>query len=115
MLKSVMKHSASDDNIRHRVIPADVVLKWSKKVEELKGEVVAVLHEEKEEKQVRRGAIIRKMFSCTGSPSYSRRIWSLKRAKTCLSMRPRSSPDRQGPGFRLRRRRREQQVMHYPG
>ncbi|KIM66183.1 hypothetical protein SCLCIDRAFT_1211412 [Scleroderma citrinum Foug A] len=52
MLKSVMKHSASDDNIRHRVIPADVVLKWSKKVDELKGEVVAVLHEEKEEKQL---------------------------------------------------------------
>ncbi|KAL4069605.1 P-loop containing nucleoside triphosphate hydrolase protein [Scleroderma yunnanense] len=53
ILKSAMKHSASDDDIRHRVIPVDVMLKWSKKVEELKSEVSAVLQEEKEEKQLR--------------------------------------------------------------
>ena len=51
MLKSVTKYT-SDDSIRHRIIPADIVLKWSKKVEELKGEVTAVLAKEKEEKQV---------------------------------------------------------------
>ncbi|KAG6335274.1 hypothetical protein ID866_3803 [Astraeus odoratus] len=53
MLKSAIRHSAGD-NIRHRIVPADVLRKWSKQVEALKSEVSAVLQEEKEEKQLRR-------------------------------------------------------------
>ncbi|KIJ68429.1 hypothetical protein HYDPIDRAFT_106624 [Hydnomerulius pinastri MD-312] len=53
MLKAAIKHSTGEDNIRHRVIPTDVLGKWAKKVEGLKEEVAAILQEEKEEKQIR--------------------------------------------------------------
>lgn len=52
ILKAVVKHSDGEDNIRHRIIPADVLTRWAKKVENLKPEIVSILQEEKEEKQV---------------------------------------------------------------
>jgi ATP-dependent RNA helicase DDX27 len=53
MLKAAIKHASSQDQVRHRQIPQEAVQKWSQKLDELKGEVAAVLQEEKEEKQVR--------------------------------------------------------------
>ena len=52
MLKAVVKHSDGEDNIRHRIIPTDVVTRWVKKVETLKSETASILQEEREEKQV---------------------------------------------------------------
>lgn len=52
MLKAAIKYSAGEDNIRHRLVPADIFLKWVKRVEALKDEVATILQEEKEEKQV---------------------------------------------------------------
>lgn len=52
MLKAAIKHSAGEDNVRHRVVPADIFPKWVKKVEALRDEVATILNEEKEEKQV---------------------------------------------------------------
>jgi ATP-dependent RNA helicase DDX27 len=52
MLKAAIKHSVGEDNVRHRVIPADVLARWAKKVEEVKADIVVILQEEKEEKQV---------------------------------------------------------------
>lgn len=51
MLKAVIKHSNGEDNIRHRIVPADVVTRWAKKVESLKPEIASIIQEEKEEKQ----------------------------------------------------------------
>lgn len=53
MLKSVIKHSAGGENIRHRVVPAESAAKWSKRIADLKDEISMVLQEEKEEKQIR--------------------------------------------------------------
>lgn len=52
MLKAVVKHSNGEDNIKHRIISADVLTRWAKKVENLKPEIASILQEEKEEKQV---------------------------------------------------------------
>ncbi|KAF8560373.1 DEAD-domain-containing protein, partial [Imleria badia] len=54
ILKAVVKHSDGGDNIRHRIIPTDVLTRWVKKVENLKLEIASILQEEKEEKQMRR-------------------------------------------------------------
>jgi ATP-dependent RNA helicase DDX27 len=53
MLKAAIKHSANDDQVRHRIVPAEAISKWSEKLESLKKEIAEVLQEEKEEKQVR--------------------------------------------------------------
>ena len=53
MLKAVIKHSSGEDQVRHRQVPQEVVIKWSQKLESLKREISDVLQEEKEEKQVR--------------------------------------------------------------
>jgi ATP-dependent RNA helicase DDX27 len=50
MLKVAIKH-ASRDHVRHRVIAPEVVMKLAKKLDNMKGEVAAVLQDEKEEKQ----------------------------------------------------------------
>lgn len=52
MLKAAIKHSAGEDQVRHRHVPPEVVAKWAQKLEDLKEEIAGVLHEEKEEKQV---------------------------------------------------------------
>jgi len=64
MLKAAIKHSAGEDNIRHRLVPADSFSKWVKRVEALKDEVATILQEEKEEKQVTLIAV------CWSQPSY---------------------------------------------
>lgn len=53
MLKAVVKHSDGVDNIRHRIVPTNVLARWVKKVEILKPETTSILQEEREEKQVR--------------------------------------------------------------
>lgn len=53
MLKAAIKHGAGADQVRHRIVPADAVAKWSSKLEALKSEIAEVMEEEKQEKQVR--------------------------------------------------------------
>jgi ATP-dependent RNA helicase DDX27 len=52
LLKAVIKSSSDQDNIRHRLVPTEVVTKWAHDVDALKHEVVEIMQEEKEEKQV---------------------------------------------------------------
>lgn len=53
MLKAAIKHAAAEDQVRHRVLPAEVVQHWSDRLTELKDKISEVLREEKEEKQLR--------------------------------------------------------------
>ena len=53
MLKAAIKHASGEDQVRHRTLAPEVVTKWVKKLESLKGEIAAVMQDEKEEKQVR--------------------------------------------------------------
>ena len=53
VLKAAIKHSAGEDQVRHRVVPPDTVAKFKEKLEGLKGEIAEVMKEELEEKQVR--------------------------------------------------------------
>ena len=53
ILKAAIKHSAGEDQVRHRVIPSDTIAKFTEKLESLKGEIAEIMKEEKEEKQVR--------------------------------------------------------------
>ncbi|KAM6498130.1 DEAD domain containing protein [Amanita muscaria] len=53
ILKAAIKHAHDEDKIRHRVIPQEVVQKWTQKIEEMKNEISEILQEEKEEKQFR--------------------------------------------------------------
>lgn len=53
VLKAAIKRAAGEDQVKHRTIPSEIVAKWSKKLESLKDEIVGVLQEEKEEKEVR--------------------------------------------------------------
>ena len=52
MLKAAIKHGSSEDQVRHRIVPADAVLKWAEKLDDLKEEIADILQEEKEEKLV---------------------------------------------------------------
>lgn len=52
MLKAAIKQSKSD-MVRHRVIPSEAINKYAETLEEMRGEVQAVLREEKEEKALR--------------------------------------------------------------
>ncbi|KAH8988941.1 DEAD-domain-containing protein [Lactarius akahatsu] len=53
VLKAAIKRAAGEDQVRHRTVPSEIVARWSKKLESLKGEIAGVLTEEKEEKQLR--------------------------------------------------------------
>ena len=53
VLKAAIKHSAGEDQVRHRVVPPDTVAKFAEKLESLKGEITVIMKEEMEEKQVR--------------------------------------------------------------
>ncbi|KAI0669913.1 DEAD-domain-containing protein [Trametes maxima] len=53
MLKAAIKHSSSEDQVRHRQVPPEVVAKWSQKLDSLKGDISEVLQEEKVEKHLR--------------------------------------------------------------
>jgi ATP-dependent RNA helicase DDX27 len=52
MLKAAVKASPADQ-VRHRVIPPEAIVKMAGTLDELKGEIQEVLKEEKEEKAVR--------------------------------------------------------------
>lgn len=52
MLKAVIKHSSDQDNVRHRVLPAELVSQWATELDSLKDEVSEIMQEEKQEKQV---------------------------------------------------------------
>jgi ATP-dependent RNA helicase DDX27 len=53
MLKAAIKHSAGEDQVRHRVVPPDVVARYAEKLESLKEEIAEIMKEEREEKLVR--------------------------------------------------------------
>ena len=55
MLKAAIKHSAGEDQVRHRVVPPATVAKFAAKLESLKSDITEVMKEETEEKQVRGG------------------------------------------------------------
>lgn len=52
MLKAAIKHATAEDQVRHRQVPGEIISKWSKRLDNLKDEISAVLQEEREEKQV---------------------------------------------------------------
>jgi ATP-dependent RNA helicase DDX27 len=53
MLKAAIKHSGGEDKVRHRVVPPEVVEKWSEQLTALEEEVKTILQEEQESKQAR--------------------------------------------------------------
>ncbi|KAF9785870.1 DEAD-domain-containing protein [Thelephora terrestris] len=53
MLKAAIKHSAGEDQVRHRVVPPDAVARYAEKLESLKDEIAEIMKEEKEEKLLR--------------------------------------------------------------
>ncbi|CAG7851596.1 ATP-dependent RNA helicase drs1; AltName: Full=DEAD box RNA helicase 11 [Serendipita indica DSM 11827] len=53
MLKAAIKHGSSEDKVRHRLVPAEVVEKWSEQIGSLQDEIQIVLDQEKEAKQMR--------------------------------------------------------------
>ncbi|KAF7306942.1 DEAD-domain-containing protein [Mycena indigotica] len=53
MLKAAIKHGSETDQVRHRILPADAVARWTERLDELKDEIAEILGEEKEEKQLR--------------------------------------------------------------
>jgi ATP-dependent RNA helicase DDX27 len=59
VLKAAIKRAAGEDQVKHRTIAPEIVAKWSKKLESLKGEIAGVLQDEKEEKQVRMRQLIK--------------------------------------------------------
>lgn len=52
LLKAAIKHSSSEDQVRHRQVPTEVLAKWAQKLAGLKEEISEILQEEKEEKHV---------------------------------------------------------------
>ncbi|KAG6842195.1 nucleolar DEAD-box protein required for synthesis of 60S ribosomal subunit [Blastosporella zonata] len=55
MLKAAIKHGAGgEDQVRHRIIPTEIVAKWVDSLEGLKDDIAMVLRDEKEEKQLRK-------------------------------------------------------------
>ncbi|KAL1951956.1 hypothetical protein VTO73DRAFT_1105 [Trametes versicolor] len=53
LLKAAIKHSSSEDQVRHRQVPTEVLAKWAQKLAGLKEEISEILQEEKEEKHIR--------------------------------------------------------------
>lgn len=54
MLKAAIKHSAGEDKVRHRVVPAEAVENWAEVIKDIEVEVKAVLQEEREAKELRK-------------------------------------------------------------
>jgi ATP-dependent RNA helicase DDX27 len=73
MLKAAIKHGASQDHVRHRIIPQEAISKWAKKLEDMKEEVAEVLREEKEEKHVSLSAATQHFVLLTSRPVYQLR------------------------------------------
>lgn len=53
MLKAAIKRSSGEDQVRHRIVPADTIQTWVDKLASMKEEIAEILVEEKEEKHVR--------------------------------------------------------------
>lgn len=51
LLKAAIKHSSNEDQVRHRIIPAEVIQTWVERLAKLKDETGEILKEEKEEKE----------------------------------------------------------------
>lgn len=52
MLKAAIKRSSGEDQVRHRIIPAETIQTYVEKLAGLNGEIAEILKEEKEEKHV---------------------------------------------------------------
>ena len=52
MLKAAIKHSSGEDQVRHRIVPTEILQNWVEKLAGFTKEIAAILKEEKEEKQV---------------------------------------------------------------
>lgn len=52
MLKAAIKHSSGEDQVRHRIVPAETIQQWVEKLDNLKSEIAEIMVEEKEEKHV---------------------------------------------------------------
>ena len=52
MLKAAIKHSSGEDQVRHRIVPMEILQNWVEKLGGFTDEVAAILKEEKEEKHV---------------------------------------------------------------
>ena len=50
MLKAAIKHSSGEDQVRHRIVPTEILQNWVEKLAGFTEEVAAILKEEKEEK-----------------------------------------------------------------
>jgi len=57
MLKAAIKRSSGEDQVRHRIIPAETIQTYVERLAGLNGEIAEILKEEKEEKQVRSSAL----------------------------------------------------------
>ncbi|CAA7261381.1 unnamed protein product [Cyclocybe aegerita] len=53
MLKAAIKHSSGEDQVRHRIVPSEVLQTWVQKLEGLTVEIAEILKEEKEERHLR--------------------------------------------------------------
>ena len=53
MLRAAIKHSSGEDQVRHRIMPTEILQNWIEKLAGLTDEVAAILKEEKEEKYAR--------------------------------------------------------------
>ena len=82
MLKAAIKHSSGEDQVRHRHVPPEAVVKWSQKLRDLKDEIAGVLQEEKEEKQVCSPVILPcPWVALIDIPSCVQPRWNCARAK----------------------------------
>jgi len=54
MLKAAIKRSSGEDQVRHRVIPAEAIQAYVERLAGLNGEIAEILKEEKEEKHLRK-------------------------------------------------------------
>ena len=50
MLKAAIKHSSGEDQVRHRIVPTEILQNWIEKLAGFTEEIAAILKEEKEEK-----------------------------------------------------------------
>ena len=50
MLKAAIKHSSGEDQVRHRIVPTEILQNWVEKLAGFTEEIAAILKEEKEEK-----------------------------------------------------------------
>jgi ATP-dependent RNA helicase DDX27 len=53
MLKAAIKRSSGEDQVRHRIVPTDILQNWVEKLAGFNEEIAAILKEEKEEKHAR--------------------------------------------------------------